>query len=52
MHRLTKSEAVILLNAVSTYQNPERVFQRKVTALADILHCTEAEATHIILHNL
>jgi hypothetical protein len=49
---LTRQQAQRLENAVSRYGNPERVFQRKVEALAQLLDCTEEEATHVLLHSL
>lgn len=52
MSSLTKRERLTLENAVSPYGNPEQVFNRKVTALAHLLNCTEEEATSIILHSL
>lgn len=52
MSHLTKRERLTLDNAVSPYGNPEQVFNRKVTALAHLLNCTEDEATYVLLHNL
>jgi hypothetical protein len=52
MSSLTRKEQLYLDNAVSPYGQPEKVFNRKVEALASLLNCTEAEATHILLHNL
>lgn len=52
MSSLTKTERLRLDNVVSHYGNPSEVFDRKVRALSHILHCTEEEATQIILHNL
>lgn len=52
MSHLTRHERLALDNAVSPFGNPEQVFNRKVSVLANLLHCTEDEATHILLHNL
>ena len=52
LSQLTKREQLRFENTVSNYGNPSQVFDRKITALAQILNCTEAEATHILLHNL
>lgn len=52
LSQLTKHEQLRFENAVSNYGDPSQVFDRKITALAQILNCTEAEATHVLLHNL
>lgn len=49
---LTKEDRIKVDSAFSSLGNPERVFERKVQFLAELLHCTEAEATRIFLHSL
>jgi hypothetical protein len=48
--QLTKSEHSILHNAPSPGLNPEQALIRKITEYARRYGCTEAEATHAILH--
>ena len=52
LSQLTKREQLVFENAVSSYGNPPDVLDRKVRALAQILNCTEADATKVLLHNL
>lgn len=49
---LSKSEMYEYLDTPSITGDPAEEFDRKVAALADILNCTEEEATQIILHAL
>lgn len=52
MSALSKKQSIELERIPSTWGNPSREFDRKVTHLAQLLHCNEEEATHIILHEL
>lgn len=49
---LTKREQFKLAHAPSSLQDPAKVFDRKVEQLAELLGCTEAEATYELLHRL
>ena len=52
MNQLSKKQALELERISSTWGNPAREFDRKVTHLAQLLSCSEEDATHIILHEL
>lgn len=49
---LTKREQFKLAHASSSLHDPSKVFDRKVEFLAELLGCTEAEATYELLHRL
>lgn len=49
---LTKREQLKLAHASSSMHDPSKVFDRKVEFLAELLNCTEAEATYELLHRL
>jgi len=51
MSDLTRKEQLTLEHH-SDFNNPEKEFDRKVEALAELLGCSEADATKIILNNL
>lgn len=48
---LTKKEQLQYINHTD-HANPEMEFDRKVEALAELLGCSEADATKIILNSL
>lgn len=52
MNQLSKKQSLELERIPSTWGNPAREFDRKVTHLSQLLNCSEEEATHIILHEL
>ena len=51
MSSLTRQERLTLENHTDL-STPAELFDRKVEALAELLDCSEAEATHILLHKL
>lgn len=49
---LTKNEQHLVESVRSSYGDPLRTLERKIRHLANVLNCTEEEATHAFLHNL
>lgn len=49
---LTKNEQYLVESVKASYGDPLRTLERKIRHLANVLNCTEEEATHAFLHNL
>lgn len=52
MSSLTKRERLMLENAISPYGQPDKVLDRKIERLAEMLNCSEEEAEHVFFNRL